>query len=184
MFRRRFAGAALISLVASVAAGALWASVGRRVTPRGPPPPSTDVVQAALARPGPGVDFTGARAEGLVWFLRDHIGLGFAIDWEALAAAGIERQTPIDLVDHGGCLGETLTVFAEAHGLTIATRGNRLVLTTRASLDASAIEHVPDWVPAGTPLEPQRREFVRGTHRWTFTVYRDTVSVWRTPADP
>jgi hypothetical protein len=180
MIRRLFTALALLSLVLAVVAAALWAAVGRLAAPAGPPAPSTDLAQSTLARSMAGIGYTGGRLEELVYFLRSRLPLRVAVDWDGLADAGLAPQTPVDFKDYPGCLGETLTHFAETHGLALASRADRLVLTTRASLDAGVLEQVP---PEPGP-DPRRAEFVRGADRWTVAIYDGALIAWRTPADP
>jgi hypothetical protein len=180
MIRRLFTAVALLSLLSALLAGTLWVVIGRLAAPAGPPAPSTDLAQSTLARSFAGIGYTGGRLEELVFFLRSRLPLRVAVDWDALGDAGLAPQTPVDFKDYPGCLGETLTHFAETHGLALASRADRLVLTTRASLDAGVLEQVP---PEPGP-DPRRAEFVRGPDRWTLAIYDGALIVWRTPADP
>ena len=180
MIRLLFNGAAVLSLLVGLAVATLWGLSERNGAPSAAPEPSTDLVQAELARPARGFNFSGGRVGGLVYFLREQMQVRLAVDWESLAAAGLERQTPTKFDGVGFSVGDAMTTFGKQHGVVFVTRGNKLVLTTRDGIDAGVLDLVE---PVASP-DPRRLEFVHRDHRWTVASHEGSLNVWRTPADP
>jgi len=180
MIRRALNCGALVSLLIAVAA-AVWSMADQQPPLAAPPAPSTFPLLQEMAGLSPG-SCSGGRLDAVASFLDEQMTSGVCVDWDALARAGLRRQTPIDFVDWPrGVMGESLTRFAEAHGLAFAARGRGLVLTT----PESARLDVPRPGPvAGALSEPGTWELVWRESRWTFGVFRGALVVWRTPADP
>lgn len=178
MIRLLFNGAAILSLVVGLVVGALWA-LGHHVATAAPPAPSTELVQAELARPAQGFHFATGRLGGVVYFLREQLRVRLAVDWDSLADVGLERQTPVQFWA-SRCVGDSMATFGKRHGVVFVTRGNKLVLTTPAGIDAGVL----DLVPVVKSPDPRRLEFVHREHRWTVAAHEGSVKVWRTPADP
>ena len=181
MARRFFTAAALLSLLLCVPSAILWGISHPSGTVMNPLKPSTDPLMVHLNRPLPGVRFTGAALVDVFDFLRDVSGWRIEVDWPAIEAAGVDRNTKVTLAADGVRFGEALALLLEFHGLAFATRGPAVFVTTRAALDAGPPPPTP---PATAPPERRRWETVRGSTRRSVIADHGVISVWQTPADP
>jgi hypothetical protein len=186
MARRLFAVAALLSLLLCVASVALWLWSERGGTLKAPPRPSNAAVQLQLSRPLPGVNFTGVALVDVMDFMRDVTGLRVAVDWPALEAAGVGKNSTVNVNLNGVRLGEALALLVQPYqGVVFVTRGNDIGITTRAAIDHGsdfASVTPPSTRPA--PRDSRIRETVIGGDRWTVAAEHSVLLVWRNPVDP
>ena len=95
--------------------------------------------RAALSRTLPSVDFTNVTLADALDFLRDLTGVNLHVNWKALEAAGIGRETPINLKLRSVPLRQVLSlVLSEAAGssdLTYYIDDGIIEITTKEQAD-------------------------------------------------
>ena len=151
--------------------------------------PSTATIQALLARPCPTITFTGQGIYDVTDFLRDISGLDIQVDWDALSAAGIDRDTPISGLFKKLRVGEVLArILPPGRGLEFHTeevwsggvqKGNVIRISTSTARRANGTAAAPS-APAGI------WEFVRHERRYTLLAHRGVMQFLigrRDPAD-
>ncbi|HWE94098.1 MAG TPA: VIT domain-containing protein [Tepidisphaeraceae bacterium] len=100
-------------------------------------------VQARLDRQLPEVQFDGVGLGDAVDFLRDVSGANLFVNWKVLAAAGIERNTPVSArlrnVKFGKALATVLDAVPGRGRVTYAIQGNVIVISTAADLSRGSL---------------------------------------------
>jgi hypothetical protein len=189
---RRIVGAFVVpSLLLTLATVLLWV-LSYRAPMRGVGvAPSNHHLQIRLARSLPAAEFVGYDLSDVVVFLQDVTGIVIKVDWAALEASGVTRQTQIWAKVESVRAGEALArvVAAAGSGLQFTADHGIVSISTRMELGATGAPAQPlAVVPpmTGAPPPPDRRlwETVIGDRRWSFIAERGVLRIWRTPSDP
>ncbi len=166
----------LMLVTVSASAGVacfLWRDLLAPALPALPPAPSlrqrqfgahtTSAMAAALDRPLPDAFVTGKDLAATVDALWDATDLNLFVNWRALQAAGIERQTPVPARNFGGtALGDAIrTICSDVHpSLACVNDEGVLIITTVADASKNVetrVYDVRDLVgPPNGQLQPRR----------------------------
>ncbi|MDB5295243.1 MAG: hypothetical protein JWO31_1226, partial [Phycisphaerales bacterium] len=133
----RFARPALL-----IAATAATAAVLLPTTPHGSTAqaaPARGTAKSALNRKLPDVKLQNVGLNDAMEFVRDVSGANLVIDWKALEAAGVNRDTPVNLRLYGVTLRKVITtVLSEAGGgtaLAFTVEDDVITVTTQEVAD-------------------------------------------------
>src|SRR2546423_9891262 len=123
---------AILSVLLLLATAALWTRSRAIAASSRPPSP---LPQRGLAVNVPEIHFKGNRLADVVDFLRDVTGAKFLVDWLALKANGVVRETPVTLEVKDERLGSALAKLARAagDGLRFVESNGSIYLTTAAA---------------------------------------------------
>jgi hypothetical protein len=156
--------------------------------------PTTFIIQTQLARKlPPGINFTGNMFIDVVDFLRDVTGARIDVDWPALEATGVTRETQVSANLSNVRLGEGLPLILASAGnglLYCADHGVIWISTTSALTHGhptppplTSPRQVASLLPPPPPAPP-RHERIVVQRRWTIAADRGRILLWLTPADP
>ncbi len=197
-------GLAAVSLLLFGATSALWIQShrlppGSTAVPRGLtalPPSSTSpppYVTSALSRECPQVRFKDNRLKDLIDFCTDISGMNILVDWPALEAAGVRRETAITLQSKDERYGTVLTRITRAagNGLRLVERDGAVYVTTLAAqardshVEGRVENPVRQWIVrmnVQPPPSPYWNGEV-GSRHVTVTPSPSVLHVWLYPSD-
>jgi hypothetical protein len=132
--------------IASLAAAAALA-VGA-VSFTAPAPVMAGPLQAQLSRTLPEVRLDGVALGDALDFIRDVSGVNMSVEWKTLEAAGVTRDTPINVRLRGVSLRKALnTIMAEAGGgdqIGWTTDEGVVTVTTKEKINATTYTRIYD----------------------------------------
>jgi len=123
--------------------------------------PAASTARAALDMKLPEAKLTNVSLSDALDFLRDIAGVNLIVDWKALDALNIGKETPINLNLHDVRAGKVLSLIlneaAPGDVLTYYVDGNVIEVTSQAEADKKLIVivyNVEDLIDQNQPFEP------------------------------
>src|SRR4051794_2102424 len=111
---RLLAALAMTSLALSITTASLW--VTSRDLAAGP---VDGVLVCQLDRKLPDIRFEGSLFGDVIDFYRDVVGADILVDWPALAAAGVHRMTPVQVLVSDEQFGSAMAKTLRATGANL-----------------------------------------------------------------
>ena len=141
MLRRIFNLIVIISFLLLACSASLWVGQYHRVASRS----ENRIVEAQLDRLVPEVMFEGVGLSDTLDFLRDISGAVLEVNWLAIEAAGVNRNTPISLKVVNVKFSKVIAEIVSQAGLAFAVDGSTIRISTRNDLSRVCDVHREEW---------------------------------------